>query len=294
MTTAAKTGFAVETLVGPKGQRLHFDGNQKITAGNGTFEDPAANAFSLPHVITCPGRTPVCEASCYVHNIETHQGWLHDLYKENLNLIARLLRTPNRGRYYNSAEHWADLVGLWIAEHCDGGFRWHVSGDLFSYDYARWVGLAVRRAALENPDVQHWIYTRSFDLLDALLVNADSYGRKVLTVNLSADADNYTRARATEQFYRVTGFPMRVCYLTKNGKVPTDLREGDVIFPDYGLRAADEHGKQQPHTWRNGSQFWQGLSGDQRRMVCPTDAYGKGESNRCGPCSKCIDKPESP
>lgn len=291
MTTAASTGFATQTITGPKGYRLHFDGNQKITAGNGSYETPKANAFSLPQVITCPSRTPTCEASCYVHNLETHQGWLHDLYKENLRTITHALRQQESwpGVYPSSADNWADLVALWIAQHCDGGFRWHVSGDLFSVEYARWIGQVVDRVQLENPNVKHWIYTRSFDMIGPLLTAAGHRGRPQLTVNLSADVDNYHRARATEQFYRITsGVSMRVCYLTVDGTTPPDLREHDVIFPNYSLRAVDERGKQRPHVWRGGSPFWNNLPKSRRRMVCPADAYGKSENNRCGPCSRCL------
>ena len=36
---------------------LYIDGNSKITAGNGSYDDPKPNALSLPHISTCPGAT---------------------------------------------------------------------------------------------------------------------------------------------------------------------------------------------------------------------------------------------
>lgn len=265
MTTAASTEFCVEKVGIGNGKHLFIDGNQKITAGNGMFELPAPNAFSLPQVVTCPMRTPTCEASCYVHNLETHQGWLHDCYKHNLEMIREVLASP-------FAIDCARALADWIGANCTGGFRWHVSGDLFSKRYAQWVGYASRASS-----VSCWIYTRSFHLIDDLRRYSED---RNLTVNLSADADNYWLARRVADEHR-----LRVCYLTVDGTVPDDLREGDVVFPDYSLRGVGT----KPHAYRDGSEWWQSLTGDQRRMVCPTDAYGKSENNRCGPCRKCLD-----
>ncbi len=277
MTTAATTGFAIEKVDIGGGNHLFIDGNQKITAGNATFEDPAANAFSLPQVVTCPMRTPTCEKACYVHNLETHQGWLHECYKHNLATVREIIETPNWVPRANSAA----TLGRWIAENCPGGFRWHVSGDLFGEIYTEWVARVVRSSAVASPPEhrpRHWIYTRSFNLIP-LLIDHLSHARDCMTINLSADADNYWLARRVADKHG-----LRVCYLTVDGTVPDDLKEGDVIFPDYGLRGIGKR----PHAWRDGSEWWQSLTGDQRKMVCPTDAYGKTDAVRCGPCDRCI------
>ena len=60
MTTAAKTTFIVDKIT-VKGREFYFDGNQKITAANGDFENPKPNAFSTWQAIDCPWRTPTCE-----------------------------------------------------------------------------------------------------------------------------------------------------------------------------------------------------------------------------------------
>jgi hypothetical protein len=164
----------------------------------------------------------------------------------------------------------AQDVGAWITKNSPGGFRWHVSGDIFSLGYARWIAEVVEW----SPEVPHWIYTRSFPFLRPLL-NIDN-----LTVNLSADKDNYWLARRYADKH-----DLRVCYLTVEGEVPPDLREGDVIFPDYALRGVG----QRPFDFRSDSEFWQRLEGRQRKMVCPVDIYGKSEQVRCGPCRKCIE-----
>lgn len=263
MTTAAKTEFTFEVLES-HGFTITFDGNQKVTAANGSFEEPAANALSLVQAKDCPYRTPTCDDSCYVHNLEKFQPDIHDHYKRNSENIRTLMDSVH---FYDVA--WD--VAEWIRTNCEGGFRWHVSGDIFSADYADWISSVV----IESPNVEHWIYTRSFPLIHPYLTNLDN-----LTVNLSADKDNYWLARRTADEHN-----LRVCYLTVEGEVPDDLKEGDVIFPDYELRGVG----QRPFNFRSESKWWQVLEGRQRKMVCPVDVYGKSERVRCGPCRKCID-----
>ena len=262
MTTAQTTEFVYETLES-HGFTLTFDGNSKVTAGNGDFDHPRANALSTVQALDCPFRTPTCDSSCYVHNLEKFQPEIHDFYKRNSAELHRLMEDIH-------CFDLAAVVANWITLHSPGGFRWHVSGDIFSMEYAQWIA----EVAFLSPDVQHWIYTRSFPFLEPLLDIEN------LTVNLSADKDNYWLAR---RYADKNG--LRVCYLTVEGEVPDDLKEGDVIFPDYALRGVG----QKPFEFRNDSEWWQGLEGRNKKMVCPVDAYGKSEKVRCGPCRKCID-----
>lgn len=265
MTTAATTEFTHDSIT-VDGLAFHFDGNQKICRDNGTFEDPGANAFSLLQIDDCPYRTPLCERACYVHNLEEHQPALHALYAENSRNMRRVVDSWDEKI---DGDRVAVAFGDWIKKHASGGFRWHVSGDIFSLAYAYFITIVCQ----ESPKVDHWIYTRSFRYIPALR------DAKNLVVNISADEDNYTKAKWWAEAYN-----LRICYLTESGEVPADLREGDVIFPDYGLRGTD----QRPHTYREGSEWWRGLTSEQRRMVCPIDAYGKSENCRCGPCAKCL------
>jgi len=254
VTTAPTTAFVKAQITGPGGHHLWIDGNQKITAGNGTFASPRPNAFSLVQVKDCPGSTPACRASCYVHNLEKHAPAIHRLYAHN----SRTIRMILDGLRCSSLD-WARTMADWITANCAGGFRWHVSGDVFSEAYAQWIVQVCRR----SPGVRHWIYTRSFDLVEELNQATN------LVVNLSADADNYD---AAERLAAETG--LRVCYMTTNGTVPGSLQPGDVIFPDYSLRGNE--------TWRRG------LPLAERRMICPVDFFGKSESIRCGVCRKCM------
>lgn len=250
------------------GVTIYVDGNSKITAGNGSYDAPAPNAFSLPHQSTCPGATPSCLASCYVHGLEKHAPALYALYRQNERALHRVLMAPE-GRARS-----ARTFGVWIAEHCAGGFRWHVSGDVMGARHASWIA----HVATRSPDVQHWIYTKSFDVA-GLLANAPN-----LTVNLSADRDNYTEARAARDTYMrrdVDGRALRICYMSQSpDDVPADLPPGSVIFPDYPARGR-ELDDPTTHPW------WQARTHAERAMVCPADFFGQSEAHRCGPCSKC-------
>lgn len=263
-STAATTAFCAEKIEGSDGRYLWIDGNGKITAGNGTLKDPRPNAFSLIQIADCPYRTSLCERACYVHGLEKHAPETHALYVHNSKTIREILREP-------IPAIWALQMANWIVDNCPSGFRWHVSGDIFSHQYAWWIG----RVCYFSPDVHHWIYTRSVAHLDPLKDIEN------LTVNLSADAENYAVMRRAARDY---GF--RLCYLTTDGAIPRDMERSDVIFPDYLLRGK----KPIPHLDPVGIAFkwWDGLDIYHQRMVCPVDMFGKSEALRCGPCNKCL------
>jgi hypothetical protein len=270
-STAASTAFVHERLDGDDGRHLWLDGNQKVTAGNGTFDAPRPNALSLLDRVDCPGKTPTCSASCYVQNLAAAQPELHALYRHNSETVRAILDDGI------SWIGWGGLLGVWISQHAAGGFRWHVSGDIISDRHAKMIRLACRVAY----NVRHWIYTRSFDHLGPLLGVSTARGGN-LAINLSADRDNYHTARALADMHG-----LRVCYLaTEIGDVPEGLRVSDVLFPDYPLRGPG--GAHAPSAQRQGSPFWQSLTPLQRKITCPVDNYGKSEGVRCGPCSKCL------
>lgn len=276
---AASTSFCAERIDGPGGISLWVDGNGKITRGNGSYEAPRPNAFSLVQVEDCPGSTPTCRASCYVHNLEKHAADTHALYRQNSRAIREILVGPDRGS-------WAVLLATWICDHAEHGFRWHVSGDIFSREYAEFIAVVVATCEIlreheDKPHVPHWIYTRSFGFVDELV------GLPSLALNLSCDPDNYDRAREIrETVLHLFGQSLRLCYLTLDGTVPADLPPGSVIFPDYALRGARGA---TPAENRASSPWWQSLAPEQRRMVCPVDFYGADEKRRCGPCMKCLE-----
>lgn len=288
-SSAASTSFCSARLDGPGGEHLYLDGNGKITAGNGTLVEPRPNAFSLPQVTSCPYRTPTCEKSCYVHNLQVAQPDLHALYVHNAAAIERIVGG-------SAAGSWAIAAGAWIRDNAAAGFRWHVSGDVYSEAYARWIALVVR----ESPGVRHWIYTRSFvdsRLTEPLLDVCTERGGN-LALNLSCDRDNFWLAKRFQETHRAG----RLCYMVVEadttrgyavGPDPDETREtveidipelgdGDVIFPDYPLR---------PRAFATLAEapFWQALTPQQRGLVCPVDAHGKSEKRRCGPCRRCME-----
>lgn len=298
-TTAASTAFCMARLDGPDGTFLYVDGNQKITASNGAYDAPTPNAFSLVAEAVhqaeyaledydgemkarfdaglrehCPGSTPTCRRGCYVHGLNKHAAATYELYRHNSKEIRRILGDDKLANW------WAVAMAQWITENAAGGFRWHVSGDVFSAAYAEWIADVCR----ESQTVDHWIYTRSFDdeILGPLADVSTQRGGN-LALNLSCDKDNYVKAKvASWRFGQVTGGQLRLCYLVDDtDTVIPPLRAGDVIFPDYSLRpksGADP--KDHP--------FWQSLTPDERSMLCPVDAFGKSEMVRCGICTKCL------
>jgi len=249
------------------GQHLFLDGNSKITAGNGTFAEPVANAFSLPSGKdgACPYATPACLASCYTLGLKKHAPALAEKFSHNERVMREILAEENDEQWLASLE----VIAQYAQSNCSAGFRWHVSGDVFSLDYADWIAQVCKAA----PDVPFWIYTRSFPYLEPLV------GIPNLVVNLSADRDNWIQALEASMAH---GW-LRLCYMSTQGEVPP-LLPSDVIFPDYSLRGRD---LDDPTT----SPWWQGLTQIQRRSVCPPDMFGQSEKLRCGPCKKCMVNP---
>lgn len=272
--------FAPIQFINANGWQLFFEGNSKITGHNGSFEEPAANSFSVIHVADCPGSTPTCRASCYVHGLEKAEKQRHDHYKHNswaLHIIFERCYEPIYRRFTGRSDDWmatAEASAKFIRKRAARGFRWHVSGDIFSVEYAMWIADVCRLSA----DVPHWIYTRSFQLAGPI------FGIPNLVVNLSADRDNYKQALFTRAVQRAKwgdAQTIRIAYLSSLGEVPTGLPKGSVIFPDYDLRGRDLD-KPTEAPW------WQTLTPEQRRMVCPVDHFGASRSIRCGVCKKCM------
>lgn len=237
------------------------DGNSKITASRGTFANPMPNAFSLPHISTCPGSTPACRASCYVHGLQRNAPDAYAKYALNAMALARVL--PDWPR----AERAAAILGAWIVLNCRE-FRWHVSGDVVSNRHAQWIVEVCKSA----PDVAHWIYTRSLAYVPTLM-RAEN-----LAVNVSADRDNYVSALGV-----ALKNGARLCYMAQSPDpldIP-DLPYDSVIFPDYPQRGRDRENPTS-HPW------WRGLNKYDRAQVCPADFFGQSEAHRCGPCRKCM------
>ncbi|HLL28609.1 MAG TPA: hypothetical protein VKT73_13275 [Xanthobacteraceae bacterium] len=261
-TSAATTAFCATKIYGPSDGFLWIDGNGKITANNGTLDDPKPNAFSLVEIQDCPGSTEVCRAACYVHGLKKHAPATHALYVHNSKMIRQILATKG------PENRWSLIVGQWIEKNCQGGFRWHVSGDVFSLEYAYWIAQVVGFSTT----VDHWIYTRSFDFIGPLVAMSRQRGGN-LAINLSCDSENYFKALRL-----ANEFKLRLCYLTRDGRVPENLPDGSVIFPDYNLRGGTAEG----------AAWFANLPAHYKSFVCPVDFHGKSDRRRCGPCDRCM------
>ena len=272
-TSAASTAFcAAEVDVG-RGRTLWVDGNGKITRSQGDLDHPVPNAFSLRNRDDCPGATPTCSASCYVDNLRQHAGDTYTLYERNSTAIREILSDPD------ASDEAAMRLAHWIRDNCET-FRWHVSGDVFSVDYARWIADVCREA----PATEFWIYTRSldYDILSELTQVSTVRGGN-LAINISCDQDNIHRAVRASLDHGIQGRPLRLCYLTVDGLIPVSMAGpssnlDDVIFPDYRLRGGTEEGR----AW------FAGLEPSVKAMVCPVDYHGKAENRRCGKCTRCL------
>lgn len=261
-----------------------IDGNSKITSANGTYYKPAPNAFSLPAASVdglahCPGSTPTCRASCYVRGLAKHAPNVYAAYQSNAALLDAVLANTDDGLWLASAR----ALGAWIAANCAGGFRWHVSGDVRGGDHAAWIS----RVCFESPNVRHWIYTRTLSAVPALMLARN------LTVNVSADRDNYADARdcaiqnGARLAYMATADEFKDVERLGPGAIgiPGDLlrmpHDSVVVFPDYPLRGRD---LAEP----TAAPYWQNAPHRLRVMTCPADFFGQSEAHRCGPCDKCI------
>lgn len=260
------TAFVHTRVPVAPGLSFVIDGNSKITASNGTYANPVPNAFSLPAASVmsnaghCPGSTAVCRASCYVRGLAKNALVVYSAYQENSDALTWVLAESTR------FELAADRLGAWIAENVRE-FRWHVSGDVRDVAHALWI----TRVCQRSPNVAHWIYTRTLHTVAALRCASN------LAVNVSADRENYAQARHVADLFNA-----RLTYLTTApDDRPADLPADAVVFPDYPLRGRDL-AEPTEHPW------WQSLTHEERKQVCPADQFGQSEAHRCGPCSRCM------
>ncbi len=201
-----------------------------------------------------------------MHGLKANAPETHAKYEHNSRTIREILADDDW-----QLIRWHGMVANWITRNARAGFRWHVSGDIFSFEYAQWIAWVIQ----DSPTVNHWIYTRSFAHVAPLL------GLPNLSLNFSCDVDNIASARFQRAAIVASGRPApRLCYLTSDGNVP-QLPAGSVIFPDYALRG---RGLERP----TDAPWWQGLSTRERKMTCPVDFFGASEAIRCGPCKKCL------
>lgn len=177
-------------------QALKLSGDRKVSprsrwsivkkTGKPVAKVKINNAFGLPAMDSCPEFTEWCRKVCYAFNLQRLYTNVDNLVRHNLNILkecgANVARMVELLVTMVESVKWDDAVKV---------FRWHWDGDVFSLPYAH----AIAETARRTPDVQHWLYTRSFGFVGAL-VNVPN-----LTVYLSVDRFNADEAKRTLALY---------------------------------------------------------------------------------------------
>lgn len=193
------------------------------------------NSFGLMRVATCPGRTRgrggCCWKKnknnkvdvCYVDKLLKVRPKLKKLLEHNTKILKkagpRLKRTLLKQMFASF------LSKEYKRGDGDINFRMHWSGDVFSKTYAS----ALTDAMLAFPDINFWMYSRSFDFLEPLLAI------KNLSLYVSCDDCNY---RAAVEFMkknkRKSKCRLNIAYMGESKKtgdmVPCPVDSGDMAY----------------------------------------------------------------
>lgn len=177
--------------------------NRKVTPfakqeKSGRWKPVVGNTFGIQSGRGCPDKTPFCDG-CYALSEERVFTSVGRLVSANLDAleacgsnVARMvsLLSPLVDQFLRECER-ADLVATALVARV---YRIDWDGDLFNRAYAAaWAEVARR-----YPDVQFWLYTRSFVTLCVLDLLA---GVPNLTVFLSVDEDNLSAAQEAKQSF---------------------------------------------------------------------------------------------
>lgn len=176
-----------------------------------------ANAFGLPagQAYSCPGATSICERVCYA-------GKLEKIYKGVKNALTHNFDALKAVGFAGKVKLLHAMIAEFDAE-CDRksavkAFRIHWDGDFFSREYASAWAYVVRAF----PDIQFWVYTRSFtpgnNVID-LITDIDN-----LAVYLSGDDDNRNWIPEILAEYPNVKVAMLSDTMENAGKVIADIR----------------------------------------------------------------------
>lgn len=159
------------------------------------------NAFGLPsgQAYSCPGATSVCESVCYAGKIE----------RQYPNVMASALHNwalVKDATFGELTILLSEMIDAFRSECVKRSapmeFRIHHDGDFFSRTYADAWAFVVRL----NPDIQFWVYTRSFTPgINVVDLIADIPN---LAVYLSVDAVNRGYATTIREEYPSVRFAM--------------------------------------------------------------------------------------
>jgi len=148
------------------------------------------NSFGLPAIKSCAGATDWCKDICYALALQKGFPNVKNLVDQNWDAIEP---------YLNDSDTLTILLHGLVSQvkvqlikdevpADDWVFRHFWDGDIPSASFAT----AIRRVAVSFPDIQFWLYTRTFNVTHRLT------GLSNLMVYLSVDKDNVASAIKTE------------------------------------------------------------------------------------------------
>lgn len=182
----------------PTGLSLSYDRKVSPLSANQskTWKPKIGNSFGLPAGTagSCPGATPACETICYAARTEKMYKGAGALVRRNYE--ALLACDGDVGKMTDLLD---TLVATFMVEHrkvekkqakvIPPVFRIHWDGDFFSVPYAE----AWARVINGHPEIQFWVYTRSF--IPECNVIPTLHGIKNLTLYISVDEYNEKYAK---------------------------------------------------------------------------------------------------
>lgn len=142
-----------------------------------------ANAFGLPAgaQFSCPGMTNTCGKVCYAGRIEKAYKAVMTNLMHNYNLLTS---TDFDGQIHLLNEMIREFRADCVKKGAPKAFRIHWDGDFYSREYASAWAYVIQI----NPDIQFWVYTRSFTpVCNVIDILADIPN---LALYLSVDVDN--------------------------------------------------------------------------------------------------------
>jgi len=117
-----------------------------VILGEGNIKVGEVMNFSLPSIMTCPGASDWCKRYCYAKRMERLKPNCRQSYRNNLHLVQ------------NPDQFTKIMIG--VLPRILPCFRIHVSGDIFSKDYAEtW-----KKICQAFPQTNFWSYTRSWSV----------------------------------------------------------------------------------------------------------------------------------
>lgn len=191
------------TIIANKDFKLRLSGDRKVSPlsifsnSKQEWEVKVKNAFGLPAGDSCPGATEWCFSEtggkCYANKIQKYRPNVDKLVWHNFELLKAA------GSAKKMTALLVEMIGSIKWYGTDRIFRWFWDGDLFSRSYTT----AVRNTCLAFPEIQFWIYTRSFSFV-YLLEDTPN-----LQVYLSVDCYNLKHAK--KAFKKHPTFKIAAC-----------------------------------------------------------------------------------